>query len=50
MNFLNVNYETKESILKSFDAIADKISKDIILKINQSSYRIVDFEFYTFSD
>jgi len=50
MDFLTVNYETQESILKSFDAIANKISKDIILKINNANYRIVDFEFYTFSE
>ncbi len=34
MAFLKVNYETQESILQSFDSIADKISKDIQLKIN----------------
>lgn len=50
MAFLKVNYETQESILQSFDNIADKISKDIQLKINSSHYRIVDFEFYCFSE
>ena len=49
MTFLNVNFETQETILQSFDYIADKISKDINLKINNTYYRIVDFEFYTFS-
>ncbi|MEX8548538.1 MAG: hypothetical protein V5804_13125 [Mucilaginibacter sp.] len=50
MEFLTVNYETQESILKSFDAIADKLSKDIILKINNARYQITDFEFYSFSE
>ncbi|MFY7653005.1 MAG: hypothetical protein ACOVQE_09885 [Chitinophagaceae bacterium] len=49
MSFLNVNFETIESTLKSFDRIADKFSKDVYLKINNSCYRLVDFEFYTFS-
>lgn len=49
MTFLNVNFETQETTLQSFDRIADKISKDINLKINNAYYRLVDFEFYTFS-
>ena len=50
MSFLNVNFENKETILQSFDRIADKISKDIQIKINDAYYRIVDFEFYTYSN
>ena len=49
MTFLNVNFENKETILQSFDRIADKFSGVIQLKINNAYYRIVDFEFYTFS-
>lgn len=49
MTFLNVNFETQEAMLQSFDRIAEKISKDIKLIINNSYYRLVDFEFYTFS-
>lgn len=49
MTFLNVNFETQNTILESFDHIADKISKDINLKINNVFYRLVDFEFYSFS-
>lgn len=49
MTFLNVNFETEATALESFDLIADKISKDINLKINDNYYRLVDFEFYTFS-
>ncbi len=49
MTFLNVNFETEASTLESFDRIAGKISKDINLKINDTYYRLVDFEFYTFS-
>ena len=50
MSFLNVNFENQETILQSFDRIAHKISKDIQIKINDARYRIVDFEFYTYSD
>ncbi len=50
MTFLKVNYQTQESILESFDTIADKISNSVILKINNAFYRIVDFEFYAFSE
>ena len=50
MDFLDINYENKETILQSFDRIADKISKDIMLVINRAHYRIVDFEFYFFSE
>ena len=49
MTFLKVNFETQETTLQSFDRIANKISKDINLKINSVYYRLVDFEFYTFS-
>lgn len=49
MTFLNVNFQTEATALESFDRIADKISKDINLKINDTYYRFVDFEFYTFS-
>lgn len=49
MTFLAVNFETVETTLQSFDKIADKISRDINLKINNIYYRLVDFEFYTYS-
>lgn len=49
MIFPLINYETQESILLSFDQIAEKISNETQLKINDSYYRIVDFEFYSFS-
>ncbi|EOR96409.1 hypothetical protein ADIARSV_0409 [Arcticibacter svalbardensis MN12-7] len=50
MDFLKVNYESQKTILASFDTIADKFSKDIQLKVNDEYYRIVDFEFYTYSE
>ena len=50
MTFLDVNFETLETTLQSFDRIADKISRDINLKINNTYYRLVDFEFYTYSN
>lgn len=49
MTFLNVNFKNQELLLQDFDAIANKISKDINIKINQAHYRIVDFEFYVYS-
>lgn len=49
MNFLQVHFENQETILDSFNRIADKISKDINLNINNAHYRLVDFEFYTYS-
>jgi hypothetical protein len=45
-----VNFETQDTILQSFKSIADKISKSILLKINDTFYRIVDFEFYVCSE
>lgn len=50
MDFLRVNFENEGTILYSFDQIADKISRDILFQINESYYRIVDFEFYCYSD
>jgi hypothetical protein len=45
MDFLKVNYNSQETTLASFDKIADKLSRDIQLKINDAFYRIVDFFF-----
>lgn len=51
MSFLDVNLEsTEEEILREFDRIADQFRKKIALKINQSYYRLVDFEFYAHSN
>lgn len=50
MDFLKVNYSSQETTLASFDKIADKLSRDKQLKINDAYYRIVDFEFYTYSE
>lgn len=49
MTFLKVNFETEASTIESFDQIANKIANDINIKINETYYRIVDFEFYVFS-
>ena len=50
MEFLKANFETEEGILKSIDKIAERFSKDIQLQINEAFYRIVDFEFYIYSE
>jgi hypothetical protein len=47
---LKVNFETLKSILADFDKIAEKISNEIILKINNAYYRIIEFEFYTYAE
>lgn len=49
MSIPKINFESKETILKSFDEIAKKIGKEIQLQINDVSYRLVDFEFYPFA-
>lgn len=50
MKLLQVNFESKETILNDFDRIADKFCKDVNIKINKNYYRLTDFEFYAFSD
>ena len=50
MSFLKVNFESRESILNDIERISNKFSNDINIKINNTFYRIVDFEFYIFSD
>jgi hypothetical protein len=47
---LKVNFESKESILKSFGEIAEEFSMNIVFKINNSYYRLLDFEFYAYSE
>ena len=44
-----INFQSKTSILKSSDEIAEKIGKEIQLQINDAHYRLVDFEFYPFA-
>ena len=50
MNLLNVNFENKETILSDFERIAEKFKNGICIKVNTSYYRIIDFEFYAFSE
>lgn len=50
MNFLKVDYSTLETTLAGFDGIAEKFSRDIQLQVNDTYYRIVDFEIYSYSD
>src|SRR5271170_2612217 len=46
---LKINFETRETILQSFDEIADEFSKNLLFKINDAYYRLLDFEFYAYS-
>jgi hypothetical protein len=50
MELLNVNFDTYETILESIDTVAEKIVNNFCLKINNAFYKIIDFEFYIFSD
>lgn len=50
MKLLKVNFESRETILHDFDRIAKKFCNDVNIKINESYYRITDFEFYTSSE
>lgn len=45
-----INFESKETILRSFNEIAEKIGKEIQLQINAAYYRLVDFEFYAYAE
>ncbi len=47
---LKINFQTKDLILESIDGIAEKIFRDITLKINSSEYRIIDSEFYIYTE
>src|SRR5690625_7505144 len=50
MDYLKVNFKNKETILKGIDNISKTITDNVILRINNASYRIVDFEFYIFTE
>lgn len=49
MPLSQINFQSKESILQSFDDIAETIGKKIQLQINDTYYRLVDFEFYPYA-
>lgn len=44
-----INFQSEETILKSIGEIAEKIGKEIQLRINDAYYRLVDFEFYVYA-
>jgi hypothetical protein len=50
MNLLQVNFENTETILNDFERIAELFKKGIAIKINLCYYRLIDFEFYAFSE
>jgi|ERR1019366_2387025 hypothetical protein len=49
MPVLEIDFLSREAILKSFDQIAEKLFKGFQLHVNKSLYRLVDIEFYYFS-
>ncbi|TAE16119.1 MAG: hypothetical protein EAZ47_11525 [Bacteroidetes bacterium] len=50
MNFPKVNFENRDTVLFSFERIAEKFAHTVYLKVNNASYRLVDFEFYAFGN
>lgn len=50
MKLMKVNFANRESMLNDFERIATKFCNDVNIKINNSYYRITDFEFYAFSE
>ena len=50
MLFPEIDFTSPNTVIASFDRIADSIANELIFKINSVYYRIVDFEFYTKKD
>ena len=50
MNLPKVNFETKESVLKGIGEIADTLAEKVVLKVNDAYYRLIDFEFYVYTE
>jgi len=49
MDFLQVNTTSQETVIQSFNNIADKLFNDYKLQINDDFYRLLDIEFYFFA-
>lgn len=50
MDFLKVDTSSKETVISSFDRIAEKLFNNYKLEINGSYYRLIDIEFYYLTD
>jgi len=50
MDFLKIITASKDEVIKSFDRIAENLFNNYLLQINESHYRLVDIEFYFFSE
>lgn len=50
MENLLINFANRETILQSLDVIAEKIGSSLQIRINNARYRIIDFEFYLYSE
>lgn len=49
MPFFYADFTSRVTIIESVERIADKISKNVLLKFNDAIYYIMDFEFYIYS-
>jgi hypothetical protein len=47
---LDINHHSRETLLESFDKIAIRFFNDFQLQVNESFYRLIDIEFYFFSE
>jgi hypothetical protein len=50
MSLLKIDFRTEDSINESIEAIADGFANRVALQVNDALYRIVDFEFYLYSE
>lgn len=50
MTNLAINNQSNSNILASFDSIAEGLFNDLQLQVNESFYRLIDIEFYYFSE
>jgi len=50
MELLEINHESSEAIIESFDRIAKELFTNYKLLVNESEYRFIDIEFYYYDD
>jgi len=50
MDFLKVTTTSKKTVIESFDKIANKLFYDYQLQVNHNYYRLIDIEFYYYTD